>query len=91
MTGTISDQIAEATEDIARRTVAEVGDIEQIKGMVQNGVSQIKDIADSSTRMAGASNETNTQVQTGGQLVGDLSSQMQDLNKRMETVASSIR
>lgn len=37
MTGTISDQIAEATEDIARRTVAEVGDIEQIKGMVQNG------------------------------------------------------
>lgn len=91
MTGTISDQIAEATEDIARRTVAEVGDIEQIKGMVQNGVSQIKDIADSSTRMAGASNETNTQVQTGGQLVGDLSSQMQDLNKRMETVASSIQ
>ena len=59
--------------------------------MVQNGVSQIKDIADSSTRMAGASNETNTQVQTGGQLVGDLSSQMQDLNKRMETVASSIQ
>ena len=41
--------------------------------------------------MAGASNETNTQVQTGGQLVGDLSSQMQDLNKRMETVASSIQ
>ena len=39
----------------------------------------------------GASNETNTQVQTGGQLVGDLSSQMQDLNKRMETVASSIQ
>lgn len=60
MTGTISDQIAEATEDLRAGSVAEVGDIEQIKGMVQNGVSQIKDIADSSTRMAGASNETNT-------------------------------
>ena len=91
MTGTISDQIADATEDVARRAVSEVGDIEQIKGMVQNGVSQIKDVAGSSTRMAEVSNETNTQVQAGGQLVGELSSRMQELDQHMESIAGSIR
>ena len=91
MTGTISDQIAEATEDIARRTVVEVGDVEQIKDMVQNGVSQMKEVAESSTKMAEVSEQTNTQVQAGGQLVGELSSQMQDLNGRMEEVAEAIQ
>ena len=90
MTGTISDQIADATEDIARRTVVEVGDVEQIKNMVQNGVSQMKEVAESSTKMAEVSEQTNTQVQAGGQLVGELSSQMQDLNGRMEEVAKAI-
>lgn len=91
MTGTISDQIAEATEDIARRTVVEVGDVEQIKDMVQNGVSQMKEVAESSTKMAEVSEQTNTQVQAGGQLVGELSLQMQDLNGRMEEVAEAIQ
>lgn len=90
MTGTISDQIADATEDIARRTVVEVGDVEQIKNMVQNGVSQMKEVAESSTKMAEVSEQTNTQVQAGGQLVGELSSQMQDLNGHMEEVAKAI-
>ncbi len=90
MTGTISDQIADATEDIARRTVVEVGDVEQIKNMVQNGVSQMKEVAESSTKMAEVSEQTNTQVQAGDQLVGELSSQMQDLNGRMEEVAKAI-
>lgn len=91
LTGEISNQIADATEDIARRTVSEVGDIEQIKEMVQSGVSQIKEVADSSTQMASASNETNSQVQEGGRLVSDLSSQMDQLTQRMDSVAAAIQ
>lgn len=90
LTGEISDQIADATEDIARRTVDEVSDIEEIKGMVQNGVTQIQQVAQSSTQMAEVSNQTNTQVQTGGMMVNDLSIQMQQLKERMDTVAASI-
>lgn len=91
ITGEISNQIADATDDIARRTVSEVGDIEQIKNMVQTGVSQINQVADSSTQMAEASNQTNSQVQEGGRLVSDLSAQMDQLTKRMSVIASSIQ
>lgn len=90
VTGNISDQIADATEDIARKTAAEVNDIEDIKRMVETGVEQIQNVAGSSTRMAEASHLTNTQVQEGGKLVGDLSQQMQHLNERMDLVAQSI-
>lgn len=90
VTGNISDQIADATEDIARKTAAEVNDIEGIKRMVETGVEQIKNVAGSSTRMAEASHLTNTQVQEGGKLVGDLSQQMQNLNERMDLVAHAI-
>lgn len=90
VTGQISDQIADATEDIARKTATEVNDIEGIKHMVQTGVEQIQNVAGSSTKMAEASNNTNAQVQAGGKLVNDLSSQMQMLNERMDSVAASI-
>lgn len=90
VTGEISDQIANATEDIARKTAAEVNDIEDIKNMVQTGVEQIQNVAGSSTQMAEASNQTNTQVMEGGKLVNDLSSQMHQLSCRMDSVAASI-
>lgn len=90
ITGEISDQIADATEDIARKTAAEVEDIEGIKGMVQTGVEQIQNVAGSSTQMAEASNQTNTRVQEGGKLVNDLSMQMQQVNQRMNAVATEI-
>ena len=82
ITSEISDQIA---------TMSEVTDIESIKNMVQDGVEQIQSVAKSSTDMAGASHETNTQVQEGGKLVNDLSERMQQLNDRMDSVAASIR
>lgn len=90
VTSEISDQIANATEDIAKRTMSEVTDIESIKDMVQSGVEQIQSVAGSSTRMAEASNETNTQVQEGGKLVGVLSEQMSLLNEKMNFMAESI-
>lgn len=90
VTGEISDQIADATEDIARKTAEEVSDIEGIRDMVQTGVEQIQGVAQSSTQMAEASHLTNNQVQEGGKLVNELSLQMQQLNERMDTVAGSI-
>lgn len=90
VTGEISDQIADATEDIAKKAAAEVNDIDGIKIMVQSGVEQIQNVAISSTRMAEASNQTNTQVLEGGKLVNDLSNQMDQLNARMDVVANSI-
>lgn len=91
VTSEISNQIADATEDIARKTVAEVSDVESIRGMVQNGVEQIQGVAQSSTDMAHASQESNMQVQEGGKLVNDLTTQMTQLNERMDSVAASIR
>lgn len=90
VTGEISDQIAAATEDVAKKAAAEVDDIEEIKSMVQSGVEQIQHIAKRSTQMADASNQTNTQVLEGGKLVYDLSNQMEQLNARMDVVATSI-
>ena len=90
LTGEISDQIADATEDIAKKAADEVNDIEEIKTMVQSGVEQIQHIAKRSTQMADASNETNTQVLEGGKMVQDLSGHMEQLNARMEVVAKSI-
>ncbi len=90
VTGEISNQIADATEDIARKTAAEVDDVEKIKRMVQTGVEQIQDVAGSSTQMAEASNHTNDQVQDGAKLVQDLSNQMQELNEKMDVIATSI-
>ena len=90
ITGEISDQIADATEDIAKKAADEVNDIEEIKTMVQSGVEQIQHIAKRSTQMADASNENNIQVLEGGKMVQDLSGHMEQLNARMEVVAKSI-
>lgn len=90
VTSDISNQIATASEDISRKTLAEVEDIEAIKSMVQNGVAQIQSVASSSSDMAAASSETNNQVQQGGLLVNNLAGQMSELNERMEAVANAI-
>lgn len=90
ITSEISGQIALASEDIAKRTTAEVTDIESIKEMVRNGVSQIQSVAQSSTDMADVSNHTNVSVQEGGKLVDALTGQMTALNEKMNSVAEAI-
>ena len=67
--------------DIARRTVAEVGDVGRSRAWYQNQGFPRSRISRTAMPAAGASNETNLpRVQTGGQLVGGMSSQMQDLS-----------
>ncbi|MDD6037359.1 MAG: methyl-accepting chemotaxis protein [bacterium] len=90
VTSEISGQIALASEDIAKRTTAEVTDIESIKEMVRSGVSQIQSVAQSSTDMADVSNHTNASVQAGGKLVDALAGQMTALNDKMNSVAEAI-
>ena len=89
-TGEISNQIAIATEDVAKMATNEVVDTEGIKKMVENSVAQIHEVTDTSMQMAQASTSTSKRVAEGGQRVADLSSQMNLLRNRMNGVSSSI-
>ena len=90
VTEDISNQIAIAAEDVVRRASQEVEETENIKSMVEEGVSQIREVSTTSALMSEASNDTNGRVQEGGTRVEELTHQMEQLNIRMNEVAESI-
>ncbi len=89
-TGEISNQIASATDDVASRAMAEVQSVEEITQMIEDGVQQVREVSNSGSIMAEASNATNDKLEEGEGLVEELSSRMQELNEKMDAIASSV-
>lgn len=89
-TGEISNQISSATDDVASRAMAEVQSVEEITQMIEDGVQQVREVSNSGSIMAEASNATNDKLEEGEGLVEELSSRMQELNEKMDAIASSV-
>ncbi len=89
-TGDASEQIAIATSDVSKRTLDDVAGTEQIRDLVENSVLRLHEVAESSSQMTIASEETGHEVEEGGHLVADLSVKMDELNEKMSSVAGAI-
>lgn len=86
----ISGQIADASEDIARRAGEEVSAAEAIRTMVQSGVGQINDISEASAMLTELSDSTDKDVSESSYRVRELEDQMETLNGRMDRITEGI-
>ena len=86
----ISSQIAEATEDITRSAANEVTEVDEIRAMVANSVTQVKTVTQTSMEMAEASGQNSKKVAEGGRQVAELTQQMEDLKVRMDDVGTAV-
>ena len=90
ITDEISQQIALATEDVAKKTISEVESTEAIRELVDESVDKIQGIYNDSVSMAEVSNATNDRVYNGGKMVHALNSEMENLDKKMEDIVESM-
>lgn len=90
MTEDIVGQIAGAADEIARRSIEEVEETNEIRSLVENTVEQIGGIADASSKMNEASKETEQTIQESGRNVSNLNEEMKLLNEKMESITESI-
>lgn len=90
VTDEISKQIAKAADHIASRATEEVDAANGIRGKVENGVDQISNIADASTKMTETSVETNQTVEASANKVEILQAQLEEVNRKMNEIAESI-
>lgn len=90
-TESITEQIAVASDDVARRTGDEVEEVNKIQRLVAESVDQIANIAEFSSQMNASSLNTGKTVEKGGQHVNGLNLNMKDLDSRMEEITRSIQ
>ena len=90
ISGDITNEIAKATEDVARRANSEVEAADTIKTMVIDGVENIKSVSEASIKMTEASNETNQAIANSDSRVKILSERMDNLNAKMDEIATAI-
>ena len=90
ISGDITNEIAKATEDVARRANSEVEAADTIKTMVMDGVENIKSVSEASIKMTEASNETNQAIANSDSRVKILSERMDNLNAKMDEIATAI-
>lgn len=88
--GTISDEIAGASEEISAKTVEDVEATEKIRKAVNNCVSEIQEVADASKQMRDKSNETSNTVLRSAEQVEQLTDQMRELNEKMDRITDSM-
>ena len=91
VTDEISQQIAIASEHVAKRAMKEVEATETIKDLVTNSVEQIQGVSNASVLMAQVSNATDECVADGGNMVHDLNIEMEELDKKMDNIVRSIK
>lgn len=89
-TGEISKQIGIATEAVAKSAAEEVSDTEEIKRMLQSGVAQIHDVADSSTELTKAGENSSAAVSDGVEKARVLSDEMEKLAEKMSEAGEII-
>lgn len=90
ISGDITNEIAKATEDVARRANSEVEAADTIRTMVIDGVENIKSVSEASIKMTEASNETNQAIANSDSRVKILSERMDNLNAKMDEIATAI-
>lgn len=90
VSGDIANEIAKATEDVAKRANQEVEATDTIRTMVSNGVDNIQLVSDASNQMTEASNETNKTIADGDRRVKLLSDRMDHLNTQMGEITQAI-
>lgn len=90
ISGDITNEIAKATEDVARRANSEVEAADTIRTMVIDGVENIKSVSEASIKMTEASNETNQAIANSDSRVKTLSQRMDNLNAKMDEIATAI-
>lgn len=90
ISGDITNEIAKATEDVARRANSEVEAADTIRTMVMDGVENIQSVSEASIKMTEASNETNQAIANSDSRVKILSERMDNLNSKMDEIATAI-
>ena len=86
----VTEQIGNASEDVAGRAMEEVEAAGKIREEVESGVEQIRSMSKASSAMTGFSNATSEIVTQSGRQVGNLTGKMRMLDEKMTTVSDSI-